>query len=196
MLYGGKDLRKFGRKEFARLVSILPQTRDVPSIRAGQLVAHGRYPHLSFRPGPDQGRPGKDRLGHGGHRHRRPWDKELSQLSGGERQRVYLAMTLAQDTQVLFLDEPTTYLDIGQKYEMLELVRQVNRLGKTVVMVLHDLPLAFSYSHRVVVLEKGQVAAQGPADHVFESGVPARVFGVQSQALEVDGRQEYFFYQA
>ena len=122
-------------------------------------------------------------------------EKELSQLSGGERQRVYLAMTLAQDTQVLFLDEPTTYLDIGQKFEVMELVRQIHRMGKTVVMVLHDLPLAFSYSHRVVVLEKGQVAAQGPADHVFESGVPARVFGVQSQALTVNGRKEYLFTQ-
>ena len=105
-------------------------------------------------------------------------------------------MTLSQDTEILFLDEPTTYLDIGQKYEMLELIAQVNAMGKTVVMVLHDLPLAFSYSHQVVVLEKGRLAAQGPADQVFASGVPARVFGVKSQALEVDGRQEYFFYQA
>ena len=123
--------------------------------------------------------------------HHRP-----SELSGGERQRVYLAMTLSQDTDILFLDEPTTYLDIGQKYEMLELIAQVNAMGKTVVMVLHDLPLAFSYSHQVVVLEKGRLAAQGPAAQVFASGVPARVFGVKSQALDVDGRQEYFFYQA
>ena len=122
-------------------------------------------------------------------------DKELSQLSGGERQRVYLAMTLAQDTQVLFLDEPTTYLDIGQKFEVMELVRQIHRMGKTVVMVLHDLPLAFSYSHQVAVLEKGAAAAQGEARQVFLSGVPARVFGVKSQTLEVDGREEFFFYQ-
>ena len=122
--------------------------------------------------------------------------RKVGTLSGGERQRVYLAMTLSQDTEILFLDEPTTYLDIGQKYEMLELIAQVNAMGKTVVMVLHDLPLAFSYSHQVVVLEKGRLAAQGPADQVFASGVPARVFGVKSQALEVDGRQEYFFYQA
>ena len=196
VLYGGKDLRQFGRKEFARLVSILPQTRDVPSIRAEQLVAHGRYPYLSF--GRDLTQADREKIA---------WamevtgttalkDKELSQLSGGERQRVYLAMTLSQDTDILFLDEPTTYLDIGQKYEMLELIAQVNAMGKTVVMVLHDLPLAFSYSHQVVVLEKGRLAAQGPADQVFASGVPARVFGVKSQALEVDGRQEYFFYQA
>ena len=195
VLYDGKPLGKFGRKEFARLAAILPQTRDIPSIRAGQLVAHGRYPHLGF--GRDLTKADREKIA---------WameatgtaglaEKELSQLSGGERQRVYLAMTLAQDTQVLFLDEPTTYLDIGQKFEVMELVRQIHRMGKTVVMVLHDLPLAFSYSHRVVVLEKGQVAAQGPADHVFESGVPARVFGVQSQALTVNGRKEYLFTQ-
>ena len=195
VLYRGKNLRQYGRKEFARLVSILPQTRDVPSIRAEQLVAHGRYPHLSF--GRDLTRADREKI---------HWAMEqtgtlalrgkgLSQLSGGERQRVYLAMTLFQDTDILFLDEPTTYLDIGQKYEMLELVRQVNRLGKTVIMVLHDLPLAFSYSHRVVVLEGGKVAMEGEAQQVFDSGVPARVFGVRSQMLCVEGRKEYLFFQ-
>lgn len=194
VLYNGKELGQFGRKEFARLVSILPQTRDVPSIRAGQLVAHGRYPHLAF----GRNLTSKDR-------EKIRWamektdtlalqDKELSQLSGGERQRVYLAMTLCQDTDVIFLDEPTTYLDIGQKYEMLDLVRQVNLLGKTVVMVLHDLSLAFSYSHRIVVLDHGKIAAQGDAQKVFDSGVPARVFGVESQTLTVEGRKEYLFF--
>ena len=97
----------------------------------------GRYPHLSF--GRDLTQADREKIA---------WamevtgttalkDKELSQLSGGERQRVYLAMTLSQDTDILFLDEPTTYLDIGQKYEMLELIAQVNAMGKTVVMVLH-----------------------------------------------------------
>ncbi len=195
VLYNGRELGRFGRKEFARLVSILPQTRDVPAIRAGQLVAHGRYPHLGF--GRDLAKADREKIA---------WamevtgtaplaEKELSQLSGGERQRVYLAMTLAQDTDILFLDEPTTYLDIAQKYEVMELIRQINSLGKTVVMVLHDLPLAFSYSHQVAVLEKGAAAAQGEARQVFLSGMPARVFGVKSQTLEVDGREEFFFYQ-
>ena len=114
VLYDGKPLGKFGRKEFARLAAILPQTRDIPSIRAGQLVAHGRYPHLGF--GRDLTKADREKIA---------WameatgtaglaEKELSQLSGGERQRVYLAMTLAQDTQVLFLDEPTADLGIGQ----------------------------------------------------------------------------------
>lgn len=194
--YNGRKLSQFGRKEFARLTSILPQTRDVPSIQAGQLVAHGRYPHLSFGRSLTQADREKIRwaMEETGTLHLR--DKELSQLSGGERQRVYLAMTLCQDTDILFLDEPTTYLDIGQKYEMLDLVRQVNRLGKTVIMVLHDLSLAFAYSHQVVVLEGGKIAACGESRQVFDSGVPARVFGVASQALTVNGRTEYLFTQA
>ena len=195
VLYGGRELSSFRPKEFARMTAILPQTRDVPNLRAGLLVAHGRYPHLGF--GRDLSPADREKIA---------WamevtgtaplrDQPLPQLSGGERQRVYLAMALCQDSQVLFLDEPTTYLDIAQKYEMLELVRQVNRLGKTVVMVLHDLPLAFAYSHQVVVMEGGRIAAQGEARQVFESGVPAQVFGVRSRALEVDGHTEYFFYQ-
>ena len=76
---------------------------------------------------------------------------------------------------------------------MLELIARVNALGKTVVMVLHDLSLAFSYSHQVVVLEQGKIAAQGEAQPVFDSGVPARVFGVSSQCITLDGREEYLF---
>lgn len=193
IFFGGRELGQFRRREFARLVALLPQTRDVPAIRVEQLVAHGRYPHLSF--GRDLTQADREKI---------RWamevtgttalqNKELSQLSGGERQRVYLAMTLSQDTDILFLDEPTTYLDIGQKYEMLELIARVNALGKTVVMVLHDLSLAFSYSHQVVVLEQGKIAAQGEAQPVFDSGVPARVFGVSSQCITLDGREEYLF---
>ena len=191
IFFGGRELGQFRRREFARLVALLPQTRDVPAIRVEQLVAHGRYPHLSF--GRDLTQADREKI---------RWamevtgttalqNKELSQLSGGERQRVYLAMTLSQDTDILFLDEPTTYLDIGQKYEMLELIARVNALGKTVVMVLHDLSLAFSYSHQVVVLEQGKIAAQGEAQPVFDNGVPPRVFGVSSQCITLDGREEY-----
>ena len=177
-------------------MAVLAQSSRVPPMTVEALVACGRHPHLAWggRLGPDDRAAVEAAMERAGVARFRSHD--LRQLSGGERQRVYLAMTLSQDTDILFLDEPTTYLDIGQKYEMLELIAQVNAMGKTVVMVLHDLPLAFSYSHQVVVLEKGRLAAQGPADQVFASGVPARVFGVKSQALEVDGRQEYFFYQA
>ena len=191
--FGGRSIRDFPRREFARLAAVLPQVRDIPAIRVGSFVAHGRYPHLSF--GRDL--TAKDRelveqaMEETGVLPLR--DKELSELSGGERQRAYLAMTLAQDSQVLFLDEPTTYLDIGQKYEMLELVRRINARGKTVVMVLHDLSFAFSYSHRVAVMQDGRLLLSGPSEEVFDSGAPAKAFGVTARKVEVDGTTEFLF---
>ena len=121
-------------------------------------------------------------------------EKELSELSGGERQRVYLAMTLAQDAEILFLDEPTTYLDIGQKHETLELIRKIRDLGKTILMVLHDLPLAFACSDRIALLENGSLRAFGPAGEVFDSGLPAEIFGVSSRRVELEGKTEYLFF--
>lgn len=191
--FEGRDQRDYGRKEFARLAAFLPQSRDIPAIRADRFVAHGRYPHLAFGRSLTEAdrravRTAMEQTG------TLPLaEKELPELSGGERQRVYLAMTLAQDADILFLDEPTTYLDIGQKFQMMELISQVKALGKTVVMVLHDLPLAFSYSDRIGVLENGSLRAFGPQEEVFSGGVPGEVFGVSCRKLTVEGRTEYLF---
>lgn len=189
----GKPIGDYRRKEFARLCGLLPQTRNVPAISVERLVAHGRYPHLSFgreltKADRDAVETAMEETGVLSLRNR-----ELGKLSGGQRQRVYMAMLLAQDAQVLFLDEPTTYLDIAQKYQVLDLVRRLNNLGKTVVMVLHDLPMAFSYSHMVAVLCQGELAAFGPGEEVFQSGIPNRVFHVRGQKLFVEGQEEYLF---
>lgn len=186
VLYGGKDLRRFGRKEFARLVSILPQTRDVPSIRAEQLVAHGRYPHLSF--GRDLTQADREKIA---------WamevtgttalkDKELSQLSGGERQRVYLAMTLSQDTDILFLDEPTTYLDIGCQLETWQLCRDLAAQGRTVVAVSHDIGQSLRYGHRVLLVEQGRLRMDAKPQEAAASGELERVFGVRIRPVDED----------
>ncbi|WP_322181397.1 ABC transporter ATP-binding protein [Neglectibacter caecimuris] len=190
----GRKQAEFGRREFARLAAFLPQARDVPAIRADSLIAHGRYPHLSFgRDLTDKDRKAIElaieQTGVSG-----LLGKELSELSGGERQRVYLAMTLAQDAEILFLDEPTTYLDIGQKHETLELIRKIRDLGKTILMVLHDLPLAFACSDRIALLENGSLRAFGPAGEVFDSGLPAEIFGVSSRRVELEGKTEYLFF--
>lgn len=191
--FRGRDRREYGRREFARLAAFLPQVRDVPAIRVDRFVAHGRYPHLSF---------GRDLTSADREAVRRAMeetgvlelaDQELSALSGGERQRVYLAMTLAQDADILFLDEPTTYLDIGQKFEVMELILRVKALGKTVVMVLHDLPLAFAYSDYAAVLQNGELLCFGRSEEIFDSGVPAQVFGVSSRRIVLDGKTEYLF---
>ncbi len=191
--FDGKPLKEYGRKEFARMAAFLPQARDVPAISVERLVSHGRYPHLSF--GRDLTEKDREAVSHALEETGMTAlaKKELGELSGGERQRAYLALTLAQETEILFLDEPTTYLDVKQKFEVMELIRRVRDLGKTVVMVLHDLSLAFSYSDRVAVMEEGNLQAEGGAEEVFDGGVPARVFGVSCRRVELDGETEFLF---
>ena len=105
--------------------------------------------------------------------------RDLRSLSGGERQKAYLAMVIAQDTDLIYLDEPTTYLDIGKQFEILELIRRLNREGKTIVMVLHDLAHALTYSHRIAVMEKGCLLAVRQPEELFQSGLLNDVFGVE-----------------
>lgn len=192
--YDGKPKSVYTRKEFARLVSVLPQARDVPSLDVETFVSHGRFPHLSFSrsltdvdfQAIEQAMKDTGTLSFR--------EKNLRELSGGERQRAYLAMTLAQGAKYLFLDEPTTYLDVSQKYEIMELARQIRDAGKTVVMVLHDLSLAFSYSDEIAVMEQGKLLCSGPAGQVFDSGAADRVFGCSSAKAPIGGREEYVFY--
>ena len=108
----------------------------------------------------------------------------MSALSGGERQRVWLAMALAQQPQVLLLDEPTTFLDLNHQLEVLDLIRYLNREhGLTVVMVLHDLNQAARYCGRVVVLKEGEVYADGPPAEVLTAKTLRDVFGVEASVM-------------
>lgn len=196
IFFSGKKIGDFSPKEFARCAAVLPQVRDIPALSVERFVTHGRYPHLSFGRSltirdMEMVQQAMEQTNTLELRH-----KVLSQLSGGQRQRVYLAMTLAQDGDILFLDEPTTYLDVGQKYEMLELIKKINLMGKTVVMVLHDLPLAFSYSHEIAVLGKGGLLAFGPSRQVFDSGIPAKIFGVAGETVTVKGETQFIFTKA
>ena len=186
----GRSIRVYGRTEFARKAAFMPQVRSVPAISAGALVAHGRFPHLGFS------------------RRLRPEDREavqaameatgvadwayrdLRELSGGERQRVYLAMALAQDADLILLDEPTTYLDPGRQFELLDLIASLPGRGKTVVMVLHDLSHALRYSTQLVLLEQGRLIQQGPPEELYASGQLDRVFGIRSRRAP-DG--SYYF---
>jgi iron complex transport system ATP-binding protein len=107
--------------------------------------------------------------------------REIDTLSGGQRQRVWIAMALAQDSPYLFLDEPTTFLDLGYQIEVLDLVHRLNRTeGRTVVMVLHDLNLAARYSDHVVAMKDGDVIASGPPNDVIDPAIVRDVFGIDS----------------
>lgn len=166
-------------KERARRVAVLAQASRPPAMTVEALVACGRYPYQAR-----QGRLSREdreqverALGLASVARFR--DCELRRLSGGERQRAFIAMTLAQDTDLIVLDEPTTYLDIRACHETMELVRRLNvEAGKTVVMVIHDLDLALRYSDRLLVMERGRASAAGTVEEVLETGAIERAFGV------------------
>ena len=116
----------------------------------------------------------------------------MQELSGGQRQKVYLAMALAQDTQSIFMDEPTTFLDIGHQLEVMALARRLAGLGRAVVLVLHDLDLALRGCDRVAVLSEGTLQALGSPEEVFSSGVLDQVFGVSVRRMETPEGWQYY----
>jgi len=179
----------------AKKISFLPQSKETPNISVYDLVMHGRFPYLNFARIPQA----KDRIivdkaldkmGLNDYKH-----KNLQELSGGQRQKVYIAMILAQDTEIIFLDEPTTYLDINHQLEILHIVKELKNIGKTIVMVLHDLNLALSYSDRVCLMENGEILLYDRPKAVIESGMINRVFNVvcEEVCLKGDGSKQYVF---
>lgn len=187
----GKNIRNLNLKEFARQVSIVQQYNSAnDDITVERLVSFGRTPHRKMMQAQTEE---DERL--------ISWamevtgiekfrDREVSRLSGGQRQRVWIAMALAQNTKLLFLDEPTTYLDIRYQIEILELVERLNaEFGITIVMVLHDINQAIYFSHEVIGLSDGKVAVQGsPEDAITQESIRA-LYGIDLEVTQVNGRK-------
>ena len=187
----GKNIQNLNLKEFARQVSIVQQyNTSSDDITVERLVAFGRTPHRK----PMQGKSEEDeRLVE--------WamevtgileyrDREVSRLSGGQRQRVWIAMALAQNTKILFLDEPTTYLDIRYQIEILELVRKLNKeFGITIIMVLHDINQAIYFSHEVIGLKDGIVEFQGSPEDVIDRQSIKELYGIELDVTQIDGKK-------
>jgi ABC-type cobalamin/Fe3+-siderophores transport system ATPase subunit len=181
----GRAMREWPTREVARKLALLPQGPTLPAdLSVRELVWLGRSPHqgmlgLPTRADEDAVRWALEETGIAAMAGRR-----LSELSGGERQRVWVAMALAQQPQVLLLDEPTTFLDLNHQLELLDLIRYLNsEHGLTVVMVLHDLNQAARYAERVVVLKEGEVYADGTPADVLTRETLREVFGVEGQVL-------------
>ena len=121
--------------------------------------------------------------------------KRLKELSGGQRQRVYLAMTVAQEAPLLLWDEPTAYLDIHSRLAILDLARELNRAGKTVVLTLQDIADALAVAHRVCLMDgSGRVVITGTPEEVYRSGAIDRVFGVRAEQVRLtSGETSYVF---
>lgn len=191
VLLDGQELASLRSREIARKLSMLPQGPAAPEgMTVYELVEQGRFPHLGLvRATRDEDRErileALDLTGLSEH-----MDRPIEQLSGGERQRAWIALALSQDTPLLLLDEPTTFLDIGHQFETLDLITGLrDRRGLTVLMVLHDLNHASRYADRLIVVAKSRVVADGAPHIVLTRDLLAKVFQVEATVLHdpVDG---------
>ena len=180
-----KEIFKYDTRKLACKLAILPQIHNVPEdFSVSDLVSFGRFPHLGL-----SGRltfkdfyaidraielANIEELQH----------RRVSTLSGGERQRAWIAMALAQQPEVLLLDEPTTFLDINHQFELLEMISDLNKnMGITIVMVLHDLNQAARYSQRLLVLREGRIFKEGPPGEIITEEVLESVFNIKVRII-------------
>jgi len=192
VLLDGIPLTDYRPQQIAQKIAYLPQSRSVPNITARRMVLHGRFPYLSYPrryrredyEAADRALEQVDAL--------EIADCSVAELSGGQRQKVYLAMALAQDTETILMDEPTTYLDIRHQMEVMALARTLAQQGKAVVLVLHDLCLAMEIADEIVVLWDGRLQQAGTPEEVFASGVLNRVMGIALSRTRTEEGWRYF----
>ena len=189
----GISTKDISRTELARRIAYLPQGKNVPDISAGHMVLHGRFPYLTY---PRKYRETDVRIARQAMEQMgiaELSEQHMSRLSGGMRQKVYIAMALAGQAPAIVMDEPTTYLDIGQQVKFAETVRQLSKEGKTVVLVLHDILLALKISARIAALGEGKVIWSGTPGEMLEQNVSQRLYGVAVGAARTDAGTQYFY---
>lgn len=191
ILLRDQDISACRLRDFARQVAIVHQYNTAPAdLSVEKLVAYGRTPYQTMGLSPDpEADAEKIRWALEITHTDKYRDKPVAELSGGQKQRVWIAMALAQGTQVLFLDEPTTYLDIRYQLQILHLIRQLNReYGMTIVMVLHDINQSLHYSDEIVAMSDGQVCAHGLPEEIVTPQLIRRVYDVDLAIRPVDGK--------
>jgi iron complex transport system ATP-binding protein len=189
------DLSTMKNQDISQHISYLPQSKEAPNITVYNLVMHGRFPYLNFSRIPQKSDKkiveeaielmGLERFK----------NCNLQELSGGQRQKSFIAMILAQNTDIIFLDEPTTYLDINHQLEIIQTVKNLKKLGKTIVIVLHDLNLAFSCSDKICLMDEGHVVFHDVPDAVISSGKINEIFKIHCQEAysEYHSSKQYIF---
>ena len=189
--FRGQDVAHLRLRDFAKEVAIVHQYNTAPpDLTVEKLVGYGRTPYhtlgLSGDPQQDEE---KIRWAMEITHTDKHKDKPVAELSGGQKQRVWIAMALAQDTKVLFLDEPTTYLDVRYQLQILKLIQKLNReYGITIVMVLHDINQSLYYSDEIVAMKGGKIIAQGVPEGILTGGLVKEVYDVDLTIQSVDGK--------
>ncbi|MGZ9810474.1 ABC transporter ATP-binding protein [Pseudoroseicyclus sp. H15] len=185
VLLDGQSVHKLPAKELARQLGLLPQSPIAPEgITVADLIGRGRHPHHGVFTRWSRADDEAVAAAMEATKTLDLADRAVDELSGGQRQRVWVAMALAQETGVLLLDEPTTFLDVSHQIEVLDLLVDLNRArGTTIVMVLHDLNLAARYADYLIALAQGRVYATGAPEHVLTETMVRSVFGLDSQII-------------
>lgn len=185
VILDGKSIASYKPKEVARRVGLLPQSSTAPDgITVADLVARGRFPHQSFL---RQWTPADERAVTEAMAATGIADlaaRPVGELSGGQQQRVWIAMALAQQTPLLLLDEPTTFLDIAYQIDLMELLEELNRAGRTLVAVLHDLNQAARYATHLIAMRDGAIVAQGHPHEVVTAEFVAEVFRLRCHVID------------
>jgi iron complex transport system ATP-binding protein len=186
VLLDGEVIQSMPAKKVAKTLGLLPQSSVAPDgITVGDLVARGRYPHqgLLRQWSPEDERIVRESMESTGVAELA--ERYVDELSGGQRQRVWIAMALAQQTPLLLLDEPTTYLDIQHQIDVLDLCAELHEeQGRTLVAVLHDLNHAARYATHLIALRGGEVIAEGPPKEIVTADLVERLFGMKCQVID------------
>ena len=189
----GEHIGSMNRTAIARKIAYLSQGRNTPDMTVEQMVLHGRFPHLNYprrytKRDYEIARAAMEQVGISNIA-----DKPLPALSGGMRQNTYIAMALAQGSEYVLLDEPTTYLDIAHQLELMKLLRSLAYSGKGIVIVTHDIQLAFTFSDNILLLNEGSVFSNGTPEAVCAQKAIDRIMGV---SLEYSDAGYFYRYQS
>jgi len=181
ILLGEREISQIPPRERAKIISCLPQNLPLTQFSVRETVAFGREPYISFKLTDSDNEIVEKSIEKCGISHLK--DKVLTEISGGERQMAYLAMTLAQDADILLLDEPTTYMDAPNAREFLSTLKQAQSEGKTVAAVMHDLTAAVKYADNIILIDAGRIIFAGSREECIKSGEIERVMGVEKYCI-------------
>ncbi len=193
ILLDDRAIEQYKQRDLAKYIACLPQSRNVPEISVFRMVLHGRFPYLKYpkqysKKDIDIAWESLKQVGM-----EKYADENVSKLSGGMQQKVYIAMALAQDTPIILLDEPTTFLDIAYQLKLKDMAKMLAEKGKAVVLVLHDIAMALKEADDIVVMSSGKIESVGTAEQIYESGVLDRVFDVKIKRIKTDDGFQYYY---
>lgn len=189
----GKDLRSLSPAQLAQSIAYLPQNKQAPDMTVSQLVLHGRFPYLQYprryrETDRQMARTAMERMGIA-----HLADTPLPRLSGGTQQKCYIAMALCQDSPVILMDEPLSFLDISHQLDLMALTKDLARQGKTMVLVLHDLALALQWADRLILMEQGAIRQTGTPEELVSNPHMEAVFGVEIHRWDSPRGIQYTF---